>query len=333
VPTTPFSWPAARLALRRGIWSLLLPVIILGGIYSGVFTATEAAAVSVVYAFVIEIFVHQELDAKKLMGVATTSMTVMGALLVIIALAITLNYFLVLEGVPDLMVEWLKGLDLDVVAFLIVVNLLLLVVGCFMDIMSAILIIAPMLAPMAMAMHIHPIHMAIIFIVNLEIGYLTPPVGLNLFVSSTLFKKSLGFVIKSVIPTLVIMLVSLMIITWWPGMSLGLLRMMGSDSVASDVPTPVEPSGPMPGGDRRGARARQDARGADGGHEGQAGRRSGCQRRWPRRRRQCAQAEPSQDDGGADGRDEGQAGHRHRRGRANARGRRGRRPLAARQRS
>lgn len=246
VPTTPFSWPAARLALRRGIWSLLLPVIILGGIYSGVFTATEAAAVSVVYAFVIEIFVHQELDAKKLMGVATTSMTVMGALLVIIALAITLNYFLVLEGVPDLMVEWLKGLDLDVVAFLIVVNLLLLVVGCFMDIMSAILIIAPMLAPMAMAMHIHPIHMAIIFIVNLEIGYLTPPVGLNLFVSSTLFKKSLGFVIRSVVPTLGIMLVSLMIITWWPGMSLGLLRMMGSDSVASDEPTPAEPSRPVP---------------------------------------------------------------------------------------
>jgi C4-dicarboxylate transporter DctM subunit len=109
------------------------------------------------------------------------------------------------------------------------VNLLLLVVGCFMDIMSAILIIAPMLAPMAMAMGVHPIHMAIIFIVNLEIGYLTPPVGLNLFVSSTLFKKSLGFVIRSILPTLVIMLGSLMVVTWVPNMSLGLLKLMEDD--------------------------------------------------------------------------------------------------------
>ena len=238
IPRTPFSWGTARKALRRGVWSLLLPVIILGGIYTGVFTATEAAAVSVVYALVIEVFVHKELDGKKLVAVATTSMTVMGALLVIIALAITLNYFLVLEGVPDAMVEWLRGLGLGRVAFLVVVNLLLLVVGCFMDIMSAILIIAPMLAPMALAMQIHPIHMAIIFIVNLEIGYLTPPVGLNLFVSSTLFKKSLGFVIRSVLPTLAIMLVSLMLITWAPGMSLGLLRLMGSEAVADDEPAP-----------------------------------------------------------------------------------------------
>lgn len=238
IPRTPFSWATARTALRRGVWSLLLPVIILGGIYTGVFTATEAAAVSVVYALVIEVFVHKELDGKKLVAVATTSMTVMGALLVIIALAITLNYFLVLEGVPDAMVEWLRGLGLGRVAFLVVVNLLLLVVGCFMDIMSAILIIAPMLAPMALAMQIHPIHMAIIFIVNLEIGYLTPPVGLNLFVSSTLFKKSLGFVIRSVLPTLAIMLVSLMLITWAPSMSLGLLRLMGSEAVAYDEPAP-----------------------------------------------------------------------------------------------
>lgn len=256
IPTTPFSWPAAKLALKRGVWSLLLPVIILGGIYSGVFTATEAAAVSVVYAFVIEIFVHKELDTKKLVSVATTSMTVMGALLVIIALAITLNYFLVLEGVPDLMVEWLKSLDLNVVMFLIVVNLMLLVVGCFMDIMSAILIIAPMLAPMAAAMGIHPIHMAIIFIVNLEIGYLTPPVGLNLFVSSTLFKKSLGFVVRAVIPTLGIMLVSLMIVTWFPNMSLGLLKMMGSDSVAADDAPVVVDAGPVIETDAGPARAK-----------------------------------------------------------------------------
>jgi hypothetical protein len=107
---------------------------------------------------------------------------------------------------------------------LIAVNVLLLVVGCFMDIMSAILILAPMLAPMAAAVGVHPVHMGIVFIVNLEIGYLTPPVGLNLFVSSTLFKKPLGFVIRAVVPTLVIMLLSLVVITWAPGLSLALLE-------------------------------------------------------------------------------------------------------------
>lgn len=248
IPTEPFSWARMKVAFRRGIWSLLLPVIILGGIYSGVFTATEAAAVSVVYAFAIELFVHKELDAKKLVTVATTSMTVMGALLVIIALAITLNYFLVLEGVPDLMVEWLKGLDLDRTTFLLVVNLLLLVVGCFMDIMSAILIIAPMLAPMAAAIGIHPVHMGIIFIVNLEIGYLTPPVGLNLFVSSTLFKKNLGFIIRSVLPTLAIMLGSVVAITWVPGLSLTLVQLVNGapDDAAPVASAPPSEAPPPP---------------------------------------------------------------------------------------
>ncbi len=224
IPREPFS--AARLweATRQGVWSLLLPVIILGGIYSGIFTATEASAVSVVYALSVEWFVHHEMDRKKLLLVAEGSMTVMGSLLVIIALAIVLNYFLVDQQVPDLMVEWMKTLELTPTKFLIVVNVLLLVVGMFMDIMSAILIIAPMLAPMAAAMGINPIHMGIIFIVNLEIGYLTPPVGLNLFVSSSLFKKGLGFVVRAVLPTVGIMLFSLAVITWVPSMSLGLVE-------------------------------------------------------------------------------------------------------------
>jgi C4-dicarboxylate transporter DctM subunit len=242
VPTEPFSWARLRTAIRRGIWSLFLPVIILGGIYSGVFTATEAAAVSVIYAFVIELFVHKELKPRQLAAVATTSMTVMGALLVIIALAITLNYFLVLENVPDMMVDWLKSLNLHRNTFLLVVNVLLLVVGCFMDIMSAILIIAPMLAPMAAAMGIHPVHMGIIFIVNLEIGYLTPPVGLNLFVSSTLFKKDLGFVIRAVLPSLAIMLGSLLVITWVPGLSLTLVELVNGTS--GEVAPPVTPETP-----------------------------------------------------------------------------------------
>jgi C4-dicarboxylate transporter DctM subunit len=244
IPREPFSRARLWEATRQGVWSLLLPVIILGGIYSGIFTATEASAVSVVYALAVEWFIHREMDRKKLLIVAEGSMTVMGSLLVIISLAIVLNYFLVDQQVPDLMVEWLKTLELTPTKFLIVVNLLLLVVGMFMDIMSAILIIAPMLAPMAAAMGVDPIHMGIIFIVNLEIGYLTPPVGLNLFVSSSLFKKGLGFVIRAVVPTVVIMLFSLMIITWFPGMSTGLvaaLKARPKPPVVA-VPRPNQPA-------------------------------------------------------------------------------------------
>jgi C4-dicarboxylate transporter DctM subunit len=170
-------------------------------------------------------------------------MTVMGSLLVILALAIALNYFLVDQQVPDLMVEWLKTKNLSKNEFLLVVNGLLLVVGCFMDIMSAILIIAPMLAPMADAVGIDPIHMGIIFIVNLEIGYLTPPVGLNLFVSSSLFKKGLGFVVKAVLPTLGIMLASLAIVTWWPGLSLALVHAL-KEKPAIEAPAPAVPTRP-----------------------------------------------------------------------------------------
>lgn len=245
LPREPFSKARLWQATREGFWSLLLPVIILGGIYSGIFTATEASAVSVVYALAVELFIHREMGVKQLLNVAETSMTVMGSLLVIIALAIGLNFFLVDQQVPDQMVEWLKALNLSPNGFLVLVNILLLIVGCFMDIMSAILIIAPMLAPMAAAMGINPVHMGIIFIVNLEIGYLTPPVGLNLFVSSSLFKKSLGFVIRAVVPTLTIMLVSLLAITWWPGLSLTLVEALKEEKKpAAKV---VMPKLPKPG--------------------------------------------------------------------------------------
>jgi C4-dicarboxylate transporter DctM subunit len=246
IPREPFSWSHLRAELGRGIWSLFLPLIILGGIYGGIFTATEAAAVSVIYALVVEFFIHREMDGKKLLVVAEQSMVVMGSLLVIIALAITLNYFLVLEQIPDMMVEWLQRQELSRTSFLLLVNIILLIVGFFMDIMSAILILAPMLAPMASAVGVNPVHMGIIFIVNLEIGYLTPPVGLNLFVSSTLFKKSLGFVIRAVMPTLLLMLVSLVAITWWEPLSLGLVRMVRDKPAAEAPADPSAPNTPTP---------------------------------------------------------------------------------------
>ncbi|MCC7535137.1 MAG: TRAP transporter large permease subunit, partial [Deltaproteobacteria bacterium] len=204
-----------------GFWSLLFPLMILGGIYLGIFNAVESAAMSVVYALVVELFLHRALKFSDLPKVFQETALLLGSLLVILVVATSLGEFLEGEGIPELASEWVGSMNLSQWQFLIVINLLLLVVGCLMDIMSAIFIFVPLLAPMAATLGVHPIHFAIVFIVNLEIGYLTPPVGLNLFVASTLFNKPLGFLIKSVLPFILVMFACLMVITYWPGLTKG----------------------------------------------------------------------------------------------------------------
>lgn len=208
-------------SVRNGAWALALPVIILGGIYSGVFTPTEAAAVAVAYALVVELWIHRSLTVHDLPRILTESTVLIGALLVILALAQGFNKYLELAQVGEHALEWLAQFELPPIAFLLIVNILLLVVGCFMDILSAILILVPLLSPIAVGLGIHPMHLAVIVIVNLEIGYLTPPLGMNLFVASTVFRRSIGEVIRSVVPFLGLMLVGLMIVTYVPTVSLG----------------------------------------------------------------------------------------------------------------
>mgnify|MGYP002631984194 CR=1 FL=1 len=224
-------------ALTEGVWAAGLPILIIGGIYSGLFTATEAAAVSVVYAMFVEFVVHPLLRARRkgpeplfelspleLPRVFRDSSVVMGSLLLIIVLAITFNQFLVFQEVPNMAADWVKGHVDSKLSFLILVNLFLLLLGCMMDIMSAILIVAPLLAPIAVSRYgIDPVHFGIIFIVNLEIGYLTPPLGLNLFVASSVFDKPIVQVIRSVLPFTLLMLVALAIIAGFPSISLFLL--------------------------------------------------------------------------------------------------------------
>lgn len=229
-------------ALTRGVWAAGLPVLIIGGIYTGTFTATEAAAVSVVYALAVEYVIHPalrwialkrgeesdeplfEVPLRELPRVFRDSSVIMGSLLLIVVLAIAFNQFLVVQDVPTMAADWVKARVDGKLEFLLLVNLFLLALGCMMDIMSAILIVAPLLAPIAVSRYdIDPIHFGIIFIVNLEIGYLTPPLGLNLFVASSVFEKPIVTVIRSVIPFTLIMLVALAIIAWLPGLSLWLL--------------------------------------------------------------------------------------------------------------
>ncbi|MBW1832255.1 MAG: TRAP transporter large permease subunit [Deltaproteobacteria bacterium] len=230
VPTSPFKLKKLATATRDGFWALMFPILILGGIYGGIFNAVEAAAVSVAYAVVVEVWLHRALKLKAIPAIFGETGVFLGSFLVILIMALALGEFLEKEDIPALMVEWIQGKDLEYWQFLLLLNALLLAVGMMMDILSAMFVFVPLLAPIAASMGVDPIHFGIIFIVNLEIGYLTPPVGLNLFVASALYRKGLGHVIRSVLPFVALMLIGLAIITWYPQVSVGLGNwIMGED--------------------------------------------------------------------------------------------------------
>ena len=230
VPTEPFKFKKLMAATRDGFWALMFPILILGGIYGGIFNAVEASAVSVAYAVVVEVWLHRALKLKAIPEIFGETGVFLGSFLVIMVMALALGEFLEKEEIPARMVEWIQGKDLEYWQFLILLNLILLAVGMMMDILSAMFVFVPLLAPIAASMGVDPMHFGIIFIVNLEIGYLTPPVGLNLFVASALYEKGLGHVIRSVAPFVGLMLIGLGIITWYPQVSIGLGNaIMGGD--------------------------------------------------------------------------------------------------------
>jgi len=211
-------------ALRQGFWALMLPIVLLGGIYSGYFSATEAAAVAVGYALFVEIVIHRELSLRDFGHVAKETATLLGTLFPIVAAAISLNLLLTAERVPQELATMVAANVESRVAFLLMVNVLLLIVGCFVDTMSAIVILAPLLLPMAEAFGIDPIHFGIIMVINLEIGLLTPPLGLNLIVAMTAFKANFGTVVRGALPFIALMIAVLMLVTFIPAISLALIR-------------------------------------------------------------------------------------------------------------
>lgn len=217
---TPFNAKEALESLRKGILSLLMPLIILGGIYTGFFTATESAAIAVMYALIVEVLIHREFKLTQLSQVAVETAETLGLLFLILILAVSLNKFMTIEQIPQMMVDSIAQMVSSKLTFILLVNILLLIVGCFMDAMSAILVLAPLLTPMAQHYGIDPVHFGIIMIVNLEIGYLTPPIGINLFVASGMFKEPIGVVVKAVMPYLLVMLLGLALICAFPQISL-----------------------------------------------------------------------------------------------------------------
>ena len=223
LPRKRFDLARLGTALREGIWALLMPVILLGGIYTGYFSAIEAAAVSLVYALVVEAFIHRNFRLRDFYGVVLDASKLGGTLFPLLAVALSLNLVLTEHQVPGMMVDMVKGVIDSPLMFMLVVNLLLLVVGCLMTSGEAILILGPLLAPLAVAYGYDKVLFGIIMIVNLEIGFLTPPVGLNLLVAMSTFKRKFGELVIAAVPFIVLMLGCLAVIAWQPWIAMTLL--------------------------------------------------------------------------------------------------------------
>lgn len=221
------TWGQRWRAFRESLWGLMLVVIIIGGIYSGIFTATEAAAMSAVYAFFIALFVYKAIRLRDVKKVLLNSANMSAMLLYIITNAVLFSFILANEQIPQALADWILGKDMGVIQFLLMVNVLLLVAGNFMEPSSIILIMAPIIYPAAMVLGINPVHLGILIDVNMEVGLCHPPVGLNLYVASGISKMGITELTKAVLPWLITMLVFLAIVTYWPELSLWLPRAMG----------------------------------------------------------------------------------------------------------
>lgn len=221
---TAFSLPELLSATWEAKWDLLLPVIVLLGIFGGFATTVETAAMTVLYAFCVEAFVKRDLSLRRdLPRVGTESATLIGGVLIILAAAMGLTGYMVDAGVPESILSWVKSTIGSRILFLAALNLFLLVVGSLMDIFSAIVVVVPIIAPLAPVFGIDPVHLGVIFLANLQIGYLTPPVGMNLFLSAYRFDRSLGEVYRSVLPFLILLFAGLLAITYVPALSTLLL--------------------------------------------------------------------------------------------------------------
>ncbi|NHZ61800.1 TRAP transporter large permease [Massilia genomosp. 1] len=216
------SWGERWVAFRKSAWGLLLIVIVMGGIYSGKFTPTEAAAMAAVYAFIIAVFVYKDLKLKQVAKVLLDSASMSAMLLYIITNAMLFSFLMTSEGIPQAMAAWITGQGLGVVSFLLVVNILLLLAGNVMEPSSIVLIMAPILFPVAMKLGIDPVHFGILIIVNMEVGMCHPPVGLNLYVASGITKMGISELTVAVMPWLLTMLGFLVIVTYVPQISLWL---------------------------------------------------------------------------------------------------------------
>jgi C4-dicarboxylate transporter DctM subunit len=226
-PRMPKASAAERwLAFRESVWGLALIVVVMGGIYSGVFTPTEAAAMAAVYAFIVAVFVYKDMPLKRIPKVLLDSASMSAMLLYIITNAVLFSFLMTSENIPQAMADWMIHQGFGPVAFLLVVNVLLLLAGNVMEPSSIILILAPILFPVAIKLGIDPIHFGILIVVNMEVGMCHPPVGLNLYVASGITKMGISELTVAVLPWLLTMLGFLAVVTYWPGLTLWLPHLL-----------------------------------------------------------------------------------------------------------
>ena len=225
---TTFTWREVLGAVNEAKWELLMPVIVLVAIFGGFATLVEAAALTALYAFATQTFVHRDLGLRRdVPRVLSESVVLVGGVLVILGAAMGLSSYMVDAQVPAHLVEWTRGHVHSAAMFLLGLNLFLLVVGCLMDIFSATVVVVPLIVPIAQAFGINPVHLGIIFVANLELGYLTPPVGLNLFLASYRFKRPMLEVTRAALPILAILGFGVLLITYVPWLTTGLLALLG----------------------------------------------------------------------------------------------------------
>jgi C4-dicarboxylate transporter DctM subunit len=209
------------------MWGLLLILIVLGGIYAGMFTPTEAAAISAVYAFVIAVFVYKDMSLKDVPRVLLGSANMSAMILYIITNAVLFSFLMANENIPQQIAAWITSIGVDWIIFLLIVNVLLLIAGNVMEASSIVLIMAPILFPVAVKLGIHPVHLGILMVVNMEVGMCHPPVGLNLYVASGIAKMGITELTIAVWPWLLTMLIFLGVVTYVPEISLWLPRLLG----------------------------------------------------------------------------------------------------------
>jgi tripartite ATP-independent transporter DctM subunit len=220
IPRVPFSWANVGDALWAARWEIPLPFVVLGGVFSGVFAISEAAAVTALYVIFAEVVLYKEVTFKQLGGVSVESMVMVGGILMILGIALGFTNYLVDAEVPQQLMVSMQTYIKSPLGFLLLLNVLLLALGAMLDIFSALVIMVPLLLPVAVGYGIHPMHLGIIFLANMQVGYFTPPVGMNLFIASYRFKKPLLELYSATLPFMLILLVALAMITYIPVLSL-----------------------------------------------------------------------------------------------------------------
>lgn len=225
VPLGDFSWAEARAAMREAAWEIPLPIVVLGGIYSGYFAISEAAAVTALYVLVVDVLILREISLRQLPSIMRESMVLVGGILIIMGMSLASTNYMIDAGIPQKLLEWTSLLVSSQLTFLLLLLLFLLILGAILDIFSAIVLVVPLILPVAIQFGVDPVHLGIVFLATMQLGYITPPVGLNLFIASYRFDRPIVELYLSTLPFFFILLISVVIIAFWPSLSLFLVNL------------------------------------------------------------------------------------------------------------